>query len=99
MKINHPGDPIKLDRATVKANGNGAAKAPATAPAASTETLSLSELSTHLSKLETHLATSGEFDAGKVETIKQAIRDGHFKINSEVVADKLIKSAKELLGK
>jgi negative regulator of flagellin synthesis FlgM len=38
------------------------------------------------------------FDTAKVERIAQAIRDGKFKINAEVIADKLIINAEELLG-
>ena len=38
------------------------------------------------------------FDTAKVERIAQAIRDGKFKINADVIADKLIINAEELLG-
>jgi negative regulator of flagellin synthesis FlgM len=43
--------------------------------------------------------SSPEFDAGKVARISQAIADGSFTINPEVIADKLIANAQELLGK
>jgi negative regulator of flagellin synthesis FlgM len=98
MKVNHPTDPLKFERSSIKSNGNGAAKSTA-ATGAGGETLSLSELSAQLHKLETQLASGEEFDASRVATIKEAIRDGQFKINSGAVADKLIKTAKELLGK
>ncbi len=39
------------------------------------------------------------FDTAKVERIAQAIRDGKFKINADVIADKLIINAEELLGR
>ena len=42
---------------------------------------------------------SAEFDAAKVERISQAIVEGKFKINADVIADKLIANAQELLGK
>lgn len=38
------------------------------------------------------------FDTAKVERIAQAIRDGRFKVNAEVIADKLLINAEELLG-
>jgi len=38
------------------------------------------------------------FDTAKVERIAQAMRDGRFKVNAEVIADKLIINAEELLG-
>lgn len=37
-------------------------------------------------------------DAAKVAEIKQAISEGRFKINSEVVADRLIATVRELIG-
>jgi negative regulator of flagellin synthesis FlgM len=39
------------------------------------------------------------FDAEKVQRIAQAIREGRFVINAEVIADKLILNAQELLGR
>ena len=41
----------------------------------------------------------GTFDAEKVQRIAQAIKDGKFQVNPEVIADKLIANAQELLGK
>ena len=43
--------------------------------------------------------SSAEFDAGKVARISQSIDAGTFKINAEVIADKLIANAQELLVK
>ena len=44
-------------------------------------------------------ASRADFDAGKVERIAQAIRDGKFQINAEAIADQLIANAQELLPK
>lgn len=55
-----------------------------------------------LSQTATALSSSamdGTFDASKVERIAQAIRDGKFTVNAEVIADRLIANAQELLGK
>jgi len=38
------------------------------------------------------------FDAARVSEIKQAIADGRFTINAGAIADRLIASAKELVG-
>lgn len=40
-----------------------------------------------------------EFDTAKVERIARAIAEGKFQVNAEVIADKLIANAQELLGK
>lgn len=37
-------------------------------------------------------------DIGRIEEIKRAIADGQFKINSGAIADRLLNSARELLG-
>jgi negative regulator of flagellin synthesis FlgM len=39
------------------------------------------------------------FDVAKVERIAQAIRDGSFRVRADVIADKLIANAQELLGR
>ncbi len=73
---------------------NGAAAAPPTG-----EPIRLSALSSQLSQLETQLSAAPEFDAGKVDAIKQAIRDGRLTINAEAIADKLLVSVEEFLKK
>ena len=40
-----------------------------------------------------------DFDADKVARISQTIASGSYKVNAEVIADKLIANAQELLGK
>jgi negative regulator of flagellin synthesis FlgM len=56
------------------------------------------ELSSTASTLATGSA-DGSFDAEKVQRVSQAIRDGKFQVHPEVIADKLIANAQELLGK
>ncbi len=38
-----------------------------------------------------------DFDANKVDKVKQSIEDGTYQIDAEVIADKLIANAQELL--
>ncbi|SFP36501.1 anti-sigma-28 factor, FlgM family [Nitrosomonas cryotolerans] len=44
-----------------------------------------------------NLATSPVIDTARVQEIKQAISEGNFKINPEVIADRLLETAKELI--
>ena len=100
MKINHVNDSSQTNLGTTKLNGNAKPGGNAAGvTATSGEKLSISDLSTRLNDLEARLSETGEFDAAKVETIKHAIREGRFKINPDVVADRLVESVKQLLGK
>ena len=98
MKVNgSPDAPAPLT-----GGGKSTAKA-ATAKSAESSTapspVSLSDLSARLHALESSGNAEADFDAAKVEKIKQAIRDGKFEVDSSKVADKLISSVHELFGK
>ena len=58
----------------------------------------LGSASAQLRGLEKSVANSPVVDSKKVDAIKQAITEGRFQINSEVVADGLINSVKELIS-
>lgn len=60
----------------------------------------------HLSSLANDLRASGgsrtspaEFDQARVDAITDAIREGRFHVNTDVVADRLIDSVRESLSK
>ena len=77
-----------------------AAIAPVAQAAGGVEASAQVALSNTASALRSGVAdVSGEFDAGKVDRIGQAIANGTFKVNPEVIADKLIANAQELLSK
>jgi negative regulator of flagellin synthesis FlgM len=57
------------------------------------------ELSSQLKAMESDLKASPEFDAKKVDELKAAIREGRFTVNAELVADKLIQSASDFVGR
>lgn len=95
MKINSSTDPVRLDTGTSVKSGKSA---PADKQAASAD-VSISGVATKLNSLETQFSTDGGFDAGKVDAVKEAIREGRFTVNAEVVADRLIASAQELISK
>lgn len=66
-----------------------------TARPASGDAVSLSSAAASMSGLD---AGAGDFDANKVEAIRQAIREGRFTVNAEAIADRLIAEATALLG-
>ncbi len=96
MKINGLNDAPQMDR---PAAGKPGTNAPGAAAAPASANVSLSDLATRLQSLEAEMTASEPFDAAKVEEIKQAMREGQFKVNAGVVADRLIESMKELLGR
>lgn len=52
----------------------------------------------HISALSTGTQVPAEtIDAAKVAEVKQAISEGRFKVNADVVADRLLEAVKELI--
>ena len=102
MKIGHPADkPAPLPAPAAAANSAGVAEQAAKVAAAPQATVDASAKIELSSTAATLLSGSGtaEFDAGKVARISKAIDAGSFKIDPEVIADKLIANAQELLSK
>jgi negative regulator of flagellin synthesis FlgM len=98
MKIGNPSDkPV---------NGVGGTRTESATPTKTTgKTRSLdggvdSSAKVTLSNTASNLLTGADptFDADKVASVKQAIDNGSYKVNPEVIADKLISNAKELLS-
>jgi negative regulator of flagellin synthesis FlgM len=93
MKINGSTDPTRLDVGT----GKPAAKATTTSSTERTGNTSSVRLTEGLTALSSG-DNSAEFDAGRVQQIKESIRDGSFEVDSGVVADKLIANVNDLFG-
>jgi negative regulator of flagellin synthesis FlgM len=75
-----------------------AGKAPtAPAGAAGGGAVNLSALSSRMQSIEAALSDVPVIDRARVEEIKQAMAEGRFKVNTEVVADKLIDTVRELI--
>ncbi|TSE25370.1 flagellar biosynthesis anti-sigma factor FlgM [Tepidimonas aquatica] len=88
------GTPVATPKRTEAGAGSGAS-APAAAAEASTV-----KLSPVTQVMTAGIARSGTdvFDAAKVEAMRTAIQNGSFSVNAEAIADRLLSSARELLG-
>ncbi len=99
MKIENNSNRIKsaISGAATDEKGLSARADARKGAAPSAATVQLSALSARLRHVESHLDATPVVDAARVAEIKQAITDGRFKINADVVADKLIDTVRELI--
>jgi negative regulator of flagellin synthesis FlgM len=67
------------------------------APKPTGDRVAITSLSSQLQALESRLSDVAVVDVARVDAIKQAISEGRFKVDSEVVADRLITTVKEYL--
>jgi len=88
MKIENS---AKLTNTSIVKENRGMAAKPATR---NSDDVRLSSVAAQLAASESETP----FDAGRVAEIKQAIAEGKFSINPGAIADRLIASAKELVG-
>ena len=98
MKIDHTvttASGLKINESQGQQNRVNSAPTPSSKP--STDSVSITSLSSQLQALESSLSAVSVVDTARVNAIKQAISEGRFKINPEVVADKLLNSVKELV--
>ena len=87
-----------LDNKPVAAAAASERKSAAPPAAGSTEASAKVQLSPAAAVLA-QLNADPAFDTAKVDRIAQAIRDRKFEVNADVIADKLIENAVELLGR
>ncbi len=97
MKISGSAEPLRPDRIS-PAGGETRPQPARTEPVTETERVRVSDLAARLSQLEAQFGQS-DFDAKKVEEVRAAIADGRFRVNADAVADKLLSSVAELLGR
>jgi negative regulator of flagellin synthesis FlgM len=60
------------------------------------DTVTLTDTATQLHKLEAAVIAAPIVDTERVEDVKQAIRDGQYQINSQRVAEKMLRFEKGL---
>jgi negative regulator of flagellin synthesis FlgM len=98
MKITNSSAPLRTDRVQSTGADTRSQVSNAGQPVGEATKVQLSEMATRLNQLETQFG-GGDFDAKKVAEVKAAIAEGRFKVNAEAVADKLMASVADLLGK
>jgi negative regulator of flagellin synthesis FlgM len=97
MKVTNTQEPLRPDRVSAP-NDSRTSSARGSEPVAETERVQLSDLGSRLAQLENQFSGS-DFDVKKVEEIRNAISEGKFKVNADAIADKLLSSVSDLLGK
>lgn len=103
MKVGQPADLPKVSTPPAAASG---AAAPAKKEAAATATSTASSsgvavtVSTTVRNLEqANRGEAADIDTEKVNAVRQAIEDGTYVVNPEVIADKLLSNAQEMLNR
>lgn len=97
MKISSTSEPLRPDRILPTGSETRTAASRASSVVGETEKVQVSDLAARMQQLESRFG--GEFDAKKVEEVRNAISEGRFKVNSDAVADRLLASVGELLGR
>lgn len=91
---------MKIDRlsltTTLSSAGSLSSRTEKSTPAPSTS-VSISVESSQLQALEAEAHQVSGFDAARVAAIKEAIRDGKFQINPQLIAEKLLETARNLI--
>lgn len=103
MKIVHIANlPNKLSSTTSAAapKDGAAARAPA-ATASATSTGNLNSLAAQARQLQTELVqpSSADFDIARVAEIRQAISEGRYQVDTGKIADGLLDTVRDLIGK
>ncbi len=74
------------------------AKKPAAAAGSPVDTnVRISPLISHMQAIEQGFADTPVVDAARVAELKQAISNGHFKVDAEKVADRLLTTVQDLI--
>lgn len=100
MKINKPANllPVgQIGESTARGAAKGKANASPAPQRPDSTSVSLGSTATQLNSLESSMANTPIVDSAKVAEIRQAISNGRFKVNSEVVADHLIATVRDLI--
>jgi len=100
VKIDKPGKPLPVNQigeGSARSTANSKAGAPSNPQSPGSTSVSLGSTATQLHSMESGMANTPVIDSAKVAEIRQAIGDGRFKVNPEVVADRLIATVRDLI--
>jgi len=100
MKIDKTTPPLPASQIGEVASRTGKAgkDVAGNATASASSNVHLGNSTAQLRSLVDSVASTSTVDKEKVAAIKQAISEGRFKINNDVVAERLIDSVKELIN-
>ena len=100
MKISGSGStkPVSPTGVTDVTPGKTAGTQAPAAPSPARDKVEITTVSAQLAHLEKMLGEVGIVDAARVDAIKQAIAEGKFRVDSEVVADRLLATVREYLA-
>lgn len=99
MKISKRPPTISGDKGVSATRGAGVSKLDKGAGTTNVDKLQVAASTTQLRELEAELAKLDISDAARIAAIKRAIENGTFEVNSVLVADRLIDTAKEAVRK
>ena len=102
VKIDKPSKPLPnnpMAEGASHATAKGKSSPPPAAQQSSSTSVSLGSTATQLNSIESNMANTPVMDAAKVAEVRKAISNGSFKVNSEVVANKLVEMVRDLIGR
>jgi len=99
MKIDKRLPTVRGGKTVSTTQGAAASKNTRASKAGNVDKLQIAATTSQLQELEAQLAKLDITDAAKVAAVKLAVNNGTFKVDSEVVADRLIDTAKESVRK
>ena len=102
MKIDKPGKPLPPPASNTGATarphtGRPSSAAGQTSGAPAETSVHLGASSQNLQDVEASMAGAPLVNAAKIAEIRQAISEGRFRVNTGVVADRLIETVKDLI--
>lgn len=97
VKIDKPSKPLPTAGEGVANTANRGKAAASTALQPDNTSVSLGSTASQLHSMESSMANTPVVNAAKVAEIKQAIADGRFKVNSEAIADSLLRTVRDLI--